>query len=257
MASSTAPALALVPSPSDVRIARLETELHDLRRRVAGLPPSPYAAHYPNLPPGVALDVLTLDALTERRKAFVQEYLVDLNASKAAIRAGYRNPQAGAGLLEDPLVLFALDRAISARLARVQLRQDAVVDELSLLATSTHEHYYVNGKGEVAPKPGAPYGCMRAIQTIKRRIHRKRDADGNIVEESFDVEYKLYDKVASLKLLGQHMGMKFNDRVEVTGEGGGPILTRVVRQVVDAVADAPRELSVGNVSQDETDEQVS
>jgi len=251
MASSSA-ALALIPSPSEVRIARLETELHDLRRRVAGLPPSPHAAHYPDLPPGVALDVLTLDGLTERRKAFVQEYLVDLSASKAAMRAGYKNPQAGAGLLEDPLVVYALERAVAARLARIQLRQDAVVDELAVLGFSNIEHYRWNSQGDIVPKPGAPLGCMRAIQTVKKRFRRKKDAEGNIIDEIVDVEVKFWDKVAPLKMLGLHMGMRFTDRVEVTGEGGGPVLTRVIRQVVDVVDKA----SVGE-SLPEDDEAAS
>lgn len=57
-------------------------------------------------------------ALTEKQKRFVQEYLVDLNATQAAIRAGYsprRASELGYQLLQKTTVQSAIDKALQGR----------------------------------------------------------------------------------------------------------------------------------------------
>ena len=75
--------------------------------------------------------------LTEKQKRFVEEYLVDLNATQAAIRAGYSPKTAysmGQRLLKNVEVQKAIQEAIQERQKRTEITQDMVVDELRAVA---------------------------------------------------------------------------------------------------------------------------
>jgi phage terminase small subunit len=178
-----------------------------------------------------------LSGLTARQKAFVHEYLIDNNATQAAIRAGYTGKDrdsigvyAGT-LLKNPAVSAAIGRAQATRSARLGVHVDHVVNELHILANSDLGDYYISDDGQVKPQPWAPEGCMRAISSIKKRTRVTTDRDG-CVTRHYDVELRLWDKPAPLRLLGKHLGMNLSDRVEVTGKDGAPI-TMIVRQVVE------------------------
>ena len=73
-------------------------------------------------------------ALTEKQKAFVQEYLVDLNATQAAIRAGYSKKTAdriGPELLGKTCVSKAIQKAMQDRQKRTEITQDKVIQEIA------------------------------------------------------------------------------------------------------------------------------
>lgn len=74
--------------------------------------------------------------MTQRQKRFVEEYLVDLNASAAAKRAGYRGQNTGYLMLRKPHVHKALEEAIQQRSERNLVRQDEVVKALREIAFS-------------------------------------------------------------------------------------------------------------------------
>ena len=69
-------------------------------------------------------------ALTAKQKAFVQEYLVDLNATQAARRAGYKNSEIGRQLLTNTNVSSAIQTALKAREKRTEVTQDYVINKL-------------------------------------------------------------------------------------------------------------------------------
>lgn len=69
-------------------------------------------------------------ALTAKQKAFVQEYLVDLNATQASRRAGYKNPEIGRQLLTNNNVSSAIQTALKAREKRTEVTQDYVITKL-------------------------------------------------------------------------------------------------------------------------------
>ena len=76
-------------------------------------------------------------ALTEKQKMFVQEYLVDLNATQAAVRAGYSQKRAseiGYQLLQKTTVQAAILDAIDKRQQRTEVTQDYVIDKLREIA---------------------------------------------------------------------------------------------------------------------------
>lgn len=175
-----------------------------------------------------------LEPLEPREEVFAHEYVVDLNATQAAARAGYRFPENGYRLLERPRIAAAIERIKAQRLSRTGITQDTVLHEMSLLAQSSIDHYLVDDDGNVRLADGAPEGAMRAVQTIKRRVNVRKDKDG-AVTVTRDVEIKLWDKPAPLKLMGRHVGL-FPDRIEHTGKDGKPIemVTKIERVIVDA-----------------------
>ena len=77
------------------------------------------------------------DHLTDRQRRFVEEYLVDLNAAAAAIRAGYAATSArtvGPRLKALPKIRAALEAAMAERRRRVAVTQDRVIEELARIA---------------------------------------------------------------------------------------------------------------------------
>jgi hypothetical protein len=75
--------------------------------------------------------------LTPLQRRFVQEYLVDLNATQSAIRAGYSRRTAysmGHQNLRKLEIVRAIETAMQERAARTQVNADSVVEEYALVA---------------------------------------------------------------------------------------------------------------------------
>lgn len=165
--------------------------------------------------------------LNERQLAFVREYQVDLNATRAAVRAGYSVKAArayGSVLLNNPLVKAAIDivRAKSAK--RTEVKADQVVRELARMGFANMLDYV-----RVTPDGDAVVDLTRldrdqaaAITEITSEVFT--DGRGDDAERIKRVKLKLADKKGALELLGKHLGL-FPNRHEVAGPGGGPIET--------------------------------
>ena len=77
--------------------------------------------------------------LTGRQQLFVEEYLKDLNATQASIRAGYSAKRAldrGSDLLKMPLVAEAVAKAMEKRSKRIQLDADKILRRVDDIAES-------------------------------------------------------------------------------------------------------------------------
>lgn len=162
----------------------------------------------------------------EFRELFVQEFLVDLNASAAYRRAGYKGKNSNVQstrLMREPGVQAAIREAMSARSERVGITHDRVLEELALLAFSNVEHFIADPvTGAVTLAPDAPAGAMRAVQSIKRKP----------TLAGVEVEIKLWDKVVPLIRAGRHVDVHgFSDRIEHTGKDGAPISTVVIYEL--------------------------
>ena len=75
-----------------------------------------------------------MNTLTKKQKLFVEEYLIDLNATQAAIRAGYSPDtaqQMGSENLSKPVIKNAIDKAIADRSRRTGINQDRVIQEIA------------------------------------------------------------------------------------------------------------------------------
>lgn len=189
-----------------------------------------------------------LDLLNPRQRAFVAEYLLDLNATQAAIRAGYSPETAGPGaaqVLNNTKVAEAIAVGKAQRLATVNIKAETILSEIDALARSNVSHYVISDEGQVTLAEGAPRNAMSAVASIKRKT--RVDKDGSV---TYDVELKLWDKPGSLKLMGKHTGIKACfDRVELTGPDGGPIPIIAVHSLVFDVQ--PKLVGAGKAQDDQ------
>ena len=146
--------------------------------------------------------------LTEKQQRFVDEYLIDLNATQAAIRAGYSAKTAdvqGSRMLGNVKVQQAISEAMAERSKRTGINQDRVVLELAKIALVKITDV-VDSKGKI--KDTATADDLACIESIK---YKESESDtGSSVER----EVKIASKLKALELLGKHLGM-WNDKLDV------------------------------------------
>jgi len=155
--------------------------------------------------------------LTPKQQLFVQEYLVDLNATQAAIRAGYSAKNAGKigpELLGKTRIADAVARALAVRSRRTGINADRILEELALVALSDIGDFVEFGPGGIV---------IKDTKDLDPRVRRAlAEVSERRAKHGRTVVFKLHDKVTALTKLGQHLGL-FVDRVEHTGRDGGPI----------------------------------
>lgn len=165
-------------------------------------------------------------SLNARQDRFVQEYLIDLNATQAAVRAGYSTKtakQIGSRLLTNVDVSTAIADRRTVLGESTGLTQERIRQELMILGFSNLWDFIIDENGHVALAPGAPVTSIRAVSSIKRKrrvIPQGEDSDP-IVE--YETEIKLWDKPATLRLAGQHLGM-YIEKKEISVPAGGGVL---------------------------------
>lgn len=152
--------------------------------------------------------------LTDRQARFVEEYLVDLSATQAAIRAGYSEQTAGKigwENLQKPHIAEAVAEAQRARADRTHVTQDVVLSELYAIACADMAQFAEwNGKG-VTLLDSHDLG-----PTLTRCV---AEVSQSVTQHGGTIRFKLHDKIKALELLGKHLGM-FTDRLDVTVDGG-------------------------------------
>jgi phage terminase small subunit len=136
--------------------------------------------------------------LTAKQAEFVQQYLVDLNATQAAIRAGYAESGArteGARLLANADIADAIAEAQAERLSRVRIDQDYVLKQ----AVKLHERCMQ----EIEPETG-PFGVLI------------RDAEGRVV-----YKFNAAGAAKALELVGKHVTIQaFREKIDHMSSDG-------------------------------------
>lgn len=187
--------------------------------------PTPAAPAAVSSPPDTVTKTPAI--LNGRQQRFVDEYMVDLNATDAAKRAGYSAKTAhsiGPRLLEHVGVAAAIAAAKDARAERLQLTSDDVLRELAIIGLSDVRDFQVSGEGQLTLRPGARDATWRAVSSVKHRVVEiPQGADKPPIVKR-EVELKLWDKNTALTNVGRHLNL-FPNRHVLTGEGGGPIKT--------------------------------
>lgn len=161
--------------------------------------------------------------LPPRREAFAAEYLKDLNATRAAIRAGYSAKTAssiGARLLADAGVARAVEAGMAARARRTEIDADRVVLELARIAFADPRDLMEWGPDGVALKESSSLTEEQAAGVAEV-------AEGS----GGTLRLKKHDKVRALELLGKHLGL-FRDRAGTDDDAGTPGTRREVTPVV-------------------------
>ena len=175
-------------------------------------------------------------SLNTKQRKFVREYLLDLNATQAAIRAGYSRKTSGEighRLLKHVEVKKAIRRGMDKAAARYDISQERILKELAIIAYSDLKHHL-----DIDPDTGAirakgfedmPGETSRALKAIKEDRVIKEDADGHKTTVFDKVRFELHDKLRALELLGKHRGM-FMDK----DDRGNPVT------IINLISAVPR-----------------
>ena len=141
----------------------------------------------------------TRPSLTSKQILFVEEYLVDLSATQAAIRAGY-SPRTAASIgnenLRKPEIKVAISDAKRARSLRTGIAADLVVQELARIAFSNILKVLSWGPDGIFVKASSALSDADAAM-ISEVTHTR---DGSI-------RIKLHSKLAALDMLARHLGL--------------------------------------------------
>ena len=143
-----------------------------------------------------------MPGLTPKEERFVEEYLVDLNGTAAAIRAGYSARSARAIAHENltkPHIQDAIATAKAERSARTRVTQDLVIEELRRLAFANVRNFLAR-----AAKADGGGLVVRSLEDVPPDmwpavVEVRQDKDGS-------VRLKLGGKMEALKLLYEHAG---------------------------------------------------
>ena len=148
--------------------------------------------------------------MTEKQKIFADEYLIDLNATRAykvaypAVKKDETAMVNGSRMLRNAKVAEYIAERMEERQKRTEITQDRVLEELAAIAFAKATDY-AEIKGE----------CVRIKDTALLDEQQIRAIAG-IKEGKYGIELKLNDKEKALELLGRHLGM-FKDKLEVSG----------------------------------------
>lgn len=167
-------------------------------------------------------------ALTPKQRRFIDEYLIDFNATQAAIRAGYSEKSAH-NIGWENVRKREISEAISQRLQESAMMADEVLMRLADQARSTMEDFVTvldNGDFIVDLNGAKEAGKLHLVKKLKETRHT--DKDGN-VEVKLDLE--LYDSHAALVDLGKYHKL-FTDKQEVDLTSGGEPLSNVLESLL-------------------------
>lgn len=173
--------------------------------------------------------------MTEKQKIFADEYLIDLNATRA-YRAAYPNCKkdssadaAARKLLGNTRIQTYITERMEERQKRTEITQDMVLQELAAIAFSKASDYAkvvekqatAEVDGNIIPLVGED-GEPILYRTVELELtdnltEEQQRALGMIKKGRDGLEQKPCDKVKALELLGRHLGM-WNDKLDVAGD---------------------------------------
>jgi phage terminase small subunit len=198
-------------------------------------------------------------SLTPKQAAFVREYLVDLNATQAAIRAGYSAKTAasiGDENLRKPAIAAAIKEAMDKRARRTEVTADRVVQELAKIGFSDIRRLVSWETLTIDPDFAEDVDVTKEDQAHGGALQRARrhtlvhlvgsdeldeDSAASVAEISqtaHGVKVKLHDKRAALVDLGRHLGLFKPLKLEVAGPDGGDPFAALMELI--AVGGRPR-----------------
>ena len=156
----------------------------------------------------------TVKALNPKQERFVVEYLVDLNATQAAIRAGYSPKTAGVqafDLLKKPEIAAAIELQRHVHATSTGLTVERVLTEAMRLAFFDIRKL-TDAEGNPLPINQLDDDTAAAIQGLELATERMRgDEDG---AETVVRKYKVADKNVALERLFKHLGLFAKDNAQ-------------------------------------------
>ena len=162
--------------------------------------------------------------LTDKQKLFITEYLVDLNATQAAIRAGYSKktaPWIGAENLKKPQIQAEIQARQEKIQDKLEISQERIIQELAAIA-------FANGSDFAEVIESGDFQSVKFKATEKLPAE-KRSAISSIKSGSAGMEVKTYDKLRAMELLGKYLGY-------LDGNGDKGKATSLADTIMDAYA---------------------
>jgi phage terminase small subunit len=180
--------------------------------------------------------------LSPKRERFCQEYLIDLNGTQAAIRAGYSpktaNEQA-ARLLADVNIRSRVEQLMKERSARCQVKQDDVITELKRLGFSNMQDFSKWNGSSVTLEDSEKLNADQAA--CVESVSQTTSKDGG------SISIKLHSKTKSLELIARHLGM-LHDKHTVTYDDASIFAKRISQIILkyvpeDKIDECAKEIS--------------
>ena len=165
--------------------------------------------------------------MTPKQERFVQEYLVDLNATRAAIAAGYSKKTAysiGQENLNKHEIKNAINEAMKKREQRTEITQDRILRELARIAFADPRSIAEWGNGTMTLKDSSSLSDDDAVAVS--------EVSQTITDGKASIKAKMYDKQRALELLGRHLGM-FTDKVQLDHSGSVSLQAEVRKALLD------------------------
>jgi phage terminase small subunit len=164
----------------------------------------------------------TMRELTPKQARFVEEYVICLNATKAAEVAGYSKRTAdkqGTQLLAIPSIAKAIQAKQEKLEKKSELKAERVLNEIARLAFSDLRKAF-DERGGLKPVHELDDDTAAAVASIE--VIEERNKEGEII--GFTKKLKLWDKNKAIDNACKHLGLT-KDKLELTGKDGGPIKT--------------------------------
>lgn len=181
-------------------------------------------------------------ALNPKQERFCEEYIIDLNATQAAIRAGYSEDTAGSqahDLLKKPEI-YSLISELRAKISdnNGNLVQ-RVIDELIKVGFSNIQDYISTGN-EVRDLSLVDSGKASAIAGVKKSTTTFGDGNGNEGVKEV-VEFKMWDKISALEKIGRHLGIFEKDNSQSKPEVAQPFTDSQVDRIISGLRESKNE----------------
>lgn len=178
------------------------------------------------------------DKLSIKEKKFCAEYVIDENGTRAAIAAGYAEKSAAVAasrLLKKANIQAEIAKLRDKSLAKLEITRDWVLNELKLVASSRGSMFW-NPDGspkDITDLDDVADACIAGYEAVE--LFDGSQGDQKHVT-GLVKKVKLNDKLRALEMLGKHLKL-FTDKVELTGEDGGPIQTQSVPVDLSSLTD--------------------
>ena len=157
--------------------------------------------------------------LTPKQARFIEEYFLNnMNASAAALKAGYKTRQSGAENLSNPVISEEIDR----RLKAMHLGKTEVISRLSQHAAGTLA-YFMNEAGEIDLTTPDAKEHFHLLKKVKRTAHK----DGSVT-----IEIEVHDPQAALVHVGKYHKL-FVEQVEHSGAADKPPIQFIWTDMAD------------------------
>lgn len=147
--------------------------------------------------------------LTIKQEMFCREYLIDLNATQAAIRSGYSEKTVNANvsrMMVDDGIQCRIQELMQEREKRTEITADNVLEEIRKIAFFDVRKLY-DEDGHLKAVQDLDDETAKVVSSFKsRREYQGKDEEGNAEYATIE-EYRTYDKAKHLEMLGKHLGI--------------------------------------------------